>query len=188
MPASLIRYQAPTGTAGPLFSFDDGPDPELTPRLLDALGAANVRAWFFLIGERASRHPEIVRRIASDGHLLGNHSWSHPAPRTLGTAAYLEDANRGRQQIAAITGSDVADFRPPHGFLTAGIALALWRTGNRIVMWNTDPKDYRMTDPGELSRSLSEIAPTTGDLVLLHDTSSATVSAFEAGMIPAAAR
>ncbi len=182
LPDRLIRYHLPSSMPGPVYSFDDGPHPELTPRLLDALASRSIRGWFFLIGEKAAAQPELTRRIADEGHLVGNHSWSHPAPGTFGTKAYLDDVARSRASIAEITGSDPFNYRPPHGHLTTGTALGLWLSSNRIVLWSADPKDYLLDDHEILTQRVREIAPAGNDIVLMHDTNAATVAAFEQGL------
>lgn len=188
LPDRIIRYHLPRGASGPVYTFDDGPDPELTPRLLDALESRGIRGWFFLIGERAAVHPALTRRIAAEGHLIGNHSWSHPAPGTLGTRAYLADVARSRSTIADIIGRDPIDYRPPHGHLTTGIAFGLWRSGNRIVLWSADPKDYLIGNSDEVADRVQAVASNERDIVLLHDTNPATVAAFGMSMLPPADR
>ena len=76
-PHRLKRFRLPPGCPGPLLTFDDGPDPDTTPRVLDGLDDAGAKAIFFVIGERAKKHPALLRRIVESGHEIGNHSYSH---------------------------------------------------------------------------------------------------------------
>ena len=146
-------------------TFDDGPDPEWTPRVLDALAAHGMRATFFLVGERAERHPELVERILAEGHEAGSHSWDHPSLPELAPAAAAEQIARTR----AVLGSrDAGLLRPPYGHQS----LATWRLaraeGYRVVMWSIAAGDWRSDDGATLaSRILAEAAP--GAIVLLHD-------------------
>ena len=100
-------------------TFDDGPHPRLTPRLLDMLKARSIRATFFLIGENAAEYPDIVRRIAAEGHEIGNHTWDHPQLTKLNPAALREEIDRTSSTIAEITGKLPTVMRPPYGATSA---------------------------------------------------------------------
>ncbi len=161
------------------WTFDDGPDPEHTPPLLDLLARYRIRAAFFMIGSQAERHPALVRRIAADGHLVGSHSWSHPAAGSLRGTAYLADVRRGRAAIEQVVGQPVTAFRPPHGYLDAGIACRMIPGDWQIVLWSVDPKDYLLNQADVLSDRLSHAAITARDIVLLHDTGAVTAQGLE---------
>jgi peptidoglycan/xylan/chitin deacetylase (PgdA/CDA1 family) len=146
-------------------TFDDGPDPEWTPRVLDALGRLGMRATFFLVGERAARHPELVARIAAEGHEAGSHSWDHPSLPEIPLPAVAEQFDRTR---AALGERDAGLLRPPYGHQT----LATWRLaaarGYRVVMWSAAAGDWRDLDGATLAgRVLAAARP--GAIVLLHD-------------------
>jgi peptidoglycan-N-acetylglucosamine deacetylase len=94
-------------------TFDDGPHPVLTPRLLDMLKARGIRATFFLIGQNAAEYPDIVRRIAAEGHEIGNHTWDHPQLTKLSPIALREEIDRTSSTIAEIIGKPVLVMRPP---------------------------------------------------------------------------
>lgn len=150
-------------------TFDDGPHPEHTPRLLDALARTSARATFFVIGERAEQHPDIVRRIANEGHELGNHTWTHSEPSQTSTARFLSEVAQTRRLIQDLTGRDCCMMRPPKGALTIGKALGLWQQKQTVALWNVDPKDFAMPDDVTMSRWLNEYRPQSGDILLLHD-------------------
>src|SRR6266850_4703054 len=96
-------------------TFDDGPHPVLTPRLLDVLKARGIKATFFLIGQNAAEYPDIVRRIAAEGHEIGNHTWNHPQLTKLSPAALREEIDRTSSTIAEIIGKPLLVMRPPYG-------------------------------------------------------------------------
>jgi peptidoglycan/xylan/chitin deacetylase (PgdA/CDA1 family) len=150
-------------------TFDDGPDPEWTPRVLDALGEHGMRATFFLVGERAARHPGLVARIVAEGHEAGSHSWDHPSLPELAPAAAAGQIARTKAALAAaLGGRDAGLFRPPYGHQT----LATWRLaraeGYRVVMWSAVAGDWRDDDGAALAgRVLAGAGP--GAIVLLHD-------------------
>ena len=115
-------------------TFDDGPDPEQTPRVLDTLREHGVRATFFLIGSKAELHPEIVRRMAAEGHAIGIHTWSHsPGFPMRRSGAMAADILRCRESLRGITGVETDLFRPPYGVTNPMVAHAVKRTRSRCV-------------------------------------------------------
>ncbi|MBC7818783.1 MAG: polysaccharide deacetylase family protein [Planctomycetaceae bacterium] len=150
-------------------TFDDGPHPEHTPRLLDLLAASGAKGTFFVIGEQTLRHPKLVRRMVDEGHEIGNHTWTHSEPSQTSAVQFLEEVTQTRRMIQNLTGRDCRLMRPPKGALTVGKTLGLWRRQQTIALWNSDPKDFAMTNETELFRWLDGYHPRTGDIVLLHD-------------------
>jgi peptidoglycan/xylan/chitin deacetylase (PgdA/CDA1 family) len=148
-------------------TFDDGPDPESTGAILDILAAHRVPATFFCVGYRARQYPDLVRRIAAEGHAVGSHSETHRVTG-LSASAALADFVAGHRSVEEAVGGPLALFRPPHGHLPwkAGRALrgGPWRTW----LWTVDPKDYApATTPASALRVLDTCAP--GDVILMHD-------------------
>lgn len=169
------------GTGNQLaLTFDDGPHPEFTPRLLDALSAADISATFFVVGERASLHRDILQRIAKDGHEIGNHTWSHSEPRETSARKLIDEVRRTRELIEDVSGRECRLFRPPKGELTLRKLMSLRHEGQTIVLWNRDTKDYRMPDSSdEMIDWCLSYQPTSGDIVLMHDNHSHAISAVE---------
>lgn len=148
-------------------TFDDGPDPVHTPAVLDALRATGARATFFVVGERAARHPDVVRRIVAEGHTLGHHSYHHGAPESTSARALAEEIDRTRRVLRDITGQAPRLFRPPYGKLTASKLAAIWTRGQTVVLWSSDPRDFAGGDAAEIARRLPALHG--GEIVLLHD-------------------
>lgn len=170
---------AGTATSGAVcLTFDDGPDETVTPPLLDELKRHNVRATFFVRGDRASQSPAILRRIVDEGHLLGHHSWSHTAPDQTSAAQLLQEVQRTREWLRGQFGADFRWFRPPHGKVTASKVLGLWSAGLTVALWNVDPGDGLRNHARELVDWFAANPPQAGDVVLLHDTSLVTVEAL----------
>jgi peptidoglycan/xylan/chitin deacetylase (PgdA/CDA1 family) len=146
-------------------TFDDGPHPVFTPRLLDLLRRRGLRATFFLVGQAAQAYPELVRRIAADGHVIGNHTWDHP-PLVLVPGRERRRQMRRCQQAIAPLGTRF--FRPPYGEHTTALRLdALW-CGLDVIGWNVDVDDWFDTDIARMSRRLTTtVGP--GSIVLMHD-------------------
>jgi peptidoglycan/xylan/chitin deacetylase (PgdA/CDA1 family) len=145
-------------------TFDDGPHPEHTPRLLDLLDRFHVRATFFMVGQAARNHPELVTRVAST-HVIGNHSWDHPV--------FPEISGRDRRRQLRTCADAIAPygsrlFRPPHGAESRGSRLDTWLLGYRSVGWNVDAEDWLPREPNWMAeRLLDQTGP--GSIVLLHD-------------------
>ena len=146
-------------------TFDDGPDPRTTPRVLQVLEDFGVRATFFMVGESAARAPALVREVAAAGHAIGNHSWSHPPfPAIPGR----ERRRQLRACATALAPYGLRLFRPPYGEQSLASRLDALALGYRVVTWSVDPRDYKERDGVVLAaKLLGEIRP--GSIVLLHD-------------------
>jgi peptidoglycan/xylan/chitin deacetylase (PgdA/CDA1 family) len=167
----LVRGRRARGIDGVAISltFDDGPHPEYTPQVLDRLQTYGWKGTFFVVGERAAAHPDLIRRIVREGHELGNHSYTHSEPSQTTAAALIDEVRRVRQLLQELTGNVVDVTRPPKGALTWSKLRGLWAEGQTVVLWNVDPKDYRPGREVELRRWGATYDPRSGDIVLLHD-------------------
>jgi peptidoglycan/xylan/chitin deacetylase (PgdA/CDA1 family) len=161
-----VRRSGAAGTVG--LTFDDGPHPTSTPRVLDILAELEVRATFFCVGRNARAHPELVRRALAEGHAVGSHSFTHPDPEELSLRSLARDYRSGRHAVAAATGRDVRLFRPPHGHLGMGSAVMVRRQGLATWLWTVDAEDWR---PGRTTAGIIAAAGAarSGDVILLHD-------------------
>lgn len=150
-------------------TFDDGPDPASTPTLLDQLRRAGIRAAFFCVGECIARHPELARRIAAEGHLIGNHSWAHSRLTNLFSAARLrEDLERAGNEVARLTGQIPALFRPPMGLTNPRVFRVAQQLNLTVVGWSARGFDQREPSPGRIvARLMRGLEP--GAILLLHD-------------------
>ena len=173
-PASGVLY--PTITHGSrggnrvALSFDDGPDPQVTPAVLDMLAAAGARATFFVIGEKVLAQAALGRRIAGEGHELGNHSWRHSRWQNFfGTRALYEEIRRCEAVIATVTGIQRKPlYRSPIGLKSPPLARAAALAGIRICAWSLHARDTRSATPGQVAqRVLDRVRP--GDIILMHD-------------------
>jgi hypothetical protein len=146
-------------------TFDDGPHPEFTPRLMDILKKYEARATFFMVGEAAQRFPELVRRVAQAGHAIGNHSWDHASFPFISRRERQEQIKACQQ---AITPYGQRLFRPPYGEQNAVSRLdPLW-LGYQVIGWNLEVGDWWDHDPYRMADLLvRRLRP--GHIVLLHD-------------------
>ena len=149
-------------------TFDDGPNPDATPLVLDALRERGVKATFFILGRHADRWPDLVRRVADEGHAIGNHGWFHRKLHFKSPAYVRDDLTRGSKSIEAACGVHPGLFRAPHGFRSpwvTGIARSL---GQRTVGWSLGVWDSDR--PGVdviVDRTVNGARP--GSILLLHD-------------------
>jgi len=176
-PASQIfgaMLIAPARPGELALTFDDGPNSAWTPRLLEILANHEVRATFFLLGGRAQAEPALVRQIATAGHLIGNHSWSHPN-LALASASRIEaELSRTSQTIEQITGAPVRFFRPPFGARRPETLRVARRLGMVPAMWNAMTSDWENPSAdaiaSRLIRSIDRLARhARAANIVLHD-------------------
>ncbi len=149
-------------------TFDDGPDASFTPGILDLLRDHRAHATFFLVGERAARAPDLVRRIAGEGHEVANHSWSHRSLWLCGPRATEDEVGRAHDCLASLAGRAPRHFRPPWGMLNASLFPVLRRWGERCVLWSVQPEGLRPVDTEILLGHVLTRAH-AGAIVDLHD-------------------
>jgi peptidoglycan/xylan/chitin deacetylase (PgdA/CDA1 family) len=150
-------------------TFDDGPDPEVTPRVLDLLDARGARASFFCIAEKALRHPDLVREIVRRGHGVENHSSAHQHTfAMLGLAGIRKEILLAQSALAEITGRQPRFFRPPAGMRNPMLDPVLHGLRLRLVTWTRRGFDTRIGDPEEVAAKLAA-GLAAGDILLLHD-------------------
>jgi peptidoglycan-N-acetylglucosamine deacetylase len=148
-------------------TFDDGPAPPFTEQVLDVLRAKNVTATFFVCGQNVERYPEITRRIAREGHTLGNHTFSHPLLYMRSRRFIADEIDRTQKAIESAAGVRAEVFRPPYGGRWPGLMEVLGIRGLKLVMWSATGYDWRLTKNGIVNSVLREISP--GAVLLLHD-------------------
>lgn len=151
-------------------TFDDGPHPDTTPAILDALADAGQHATFFLVATRAERFPELTRRIADEGHAIGLHGVTHRTMVLLSPSRLEQELNEATKRIEAVLGKPlpVRYLRPPYGFKTFTVCQTAHRLGYPIVSWSLDVRDYKNNTVEErIERVASQLTP--GDILLLHE-------------------
>jgi len=149
-------------------TFDDGPSSPYTEHILDILHHYDVHATFFCVGLHAQAHPHILARIASEGHLLGNHTWSHPFLPDLTRDELRFQVNATNQAIRVVTGLEPTLVRPPYGSRTPEVLSWLADLGMTTVLWDNDSCDWSMPGPESITaKALSQAR--NGSIVLMHD-------------------
>ena len=194
LPDDIVQSDAATITAvrtpSPVvaMTFDDGPHPTHTPRLLDMLKERNIRATFYLIGNRVVQYPQIARRIEQEGHEIGNHSWSHPFLDRLSDAAVTREIDQTTNAIFQVTGRPPVTFRPPYGAFTRRQRTALHGARSLpTILWSVDPQDWRRPGASTVANRILRDAR-QGGIILSHDIHRGTIDAMPATLDGLSAR
>jgi len=161
-----LRVDAADGVA---VTFDDGPHPEGTPAVLEALARAGVLATFFVVGEQVRRHPSLVAETAAAGHRIALHGDTHRTHVRLAPHVFSEDLRRGHAAIAEATGREPEIHRPPYGVYSAASLAIVRRAGYRSMLWSRWGHDWSgKQTPATIADEVTEhLGP--GDVLLLHD-------------------
>lgn len=154
-------------------TFDDGPHPDYTEQLLDGLKKQEVKATFFVTGEHAELHPEIIKRMSEEGHLVGNHTYSHIQLRDSNKEAFKQELIKTNEIITQITGEEVLYVRPPYGTWDKKIETEL----NMFpVLWNIDPLDWCSNNAACIADKVVNKVK-ENDIILMHDYYDTSVTA-----------
>jgi peptidoglycan-N-acetylglucosamine deacetylase len=158
------------GVSGVALTFDDGPHPEGTPAVLEALAEAGARATFFLVGEQVQRRPALAAEIAAAGHAVGVHGFTHRLQLRLPARVVRDDVRRAVSSIEDATGARAVWHRPPYGLYSAAGLDAARGIGLRPLLWSRWGKDWRrLTTPARIVRRVTPAGLSGGDVILLHD-------------------
>lgn len=157
-------------------TFDDGPHPVCTPDLLQGLSERGVKATFFVTGERAEQNPKIIQRMQEEGHLIGNHTYSHLQLTAGNREQFKQELVKTNEVIQKLTGTTVEYVRPPYGCWDKSLEKEL---SMLPVLWTVDPKDWCCQDAGKVAKRILQKVQ-DGDIILLHDSFDTSVeAAFE---------
>lgn len=154
-------------------TFDDGPNPDYTPLILDGLKERNVKATFFLLGEEVEEYPEIVKRMYEEGHLIGNHTYDHVNLGHLCEGAACDQVKKTNEIIEEVTGYYPEYVRPPFGEWKNNIDKDMTMIK---VMWNVDPLDWATSNSDAVVRRVIQKCE-DNDIILMHDASASSVKA-----------
>lgn len=154
-------------------TFDDGPGKGTTEKLLDGLKERGVKATFFLVGEKIEDNRELVERMYAEGHLIGNHTFTHVQLSKVDGKQALEEIVKTNTLIEEITGEPVRYIRPPYGSYSNSLLMQINMTP---VLWSVDPEDWNTDNTGQVVKSVVANVK-CGDIILLHDIYDSSVAA-----------
>ncbi|GAB3950390.1 hypothetical protein GCM10029976_085030 [Kribbella albertanoniae] len=167
-PAVAAPVKTPLPTKYVVLTFDDGPDPAYTPKVLEVLAKYEVKATFFEVGKNVARHPELTKRIHAAGHVIQNHTWTHADLRHQTAAGFRKQVGDTDQAIRSAAGITTTCLRPPYGGVSSTVRQRAKELGKELVMWTIDSRDW--SKPGAAvieKRVLSSVA--SGSVILMHD-------------------
>lgn len=163
-------------------TFDDGPHPQNTPRLLDMLRSRNIKATFYVIGRNVGNHPGIVRRTVAEGHEIGNHSQTHRLLSKLSDSELRKEMQQCQDAIVSAAGVRPRTMRPPYGgLLQRQRELVHQEFGYPTILWSVDPLDWKRPGPSVVASRILD-GTRAGGIVLAHDLHSQTVDAMPAAL------
>ena len=149
-------------------SFDDGPQPRLTPVILEILEEYGNKATFFMVGENVGYYPAAARAVVEAGHEIGNHTFSHRKFGRMGRADLEREIVSCEEAIAALTERPVRFIRPPEGEMSETVRRVAGELRYRVILWDVDTRDWAHTPPDEISRHILDTVQ-AGDIILMHD-------------------
>ncbi len=161
--------RAPAGRRLVTITFDDGPDPRYTPRILDVLEKYRIKACFFLVGKKAREHPELVRRIAAAGHEIGVHGYSHKPAWLLGPRATASEIEKAISAVEEVTGQRPLYCRPPWGLFNLFFPLYCRKKGVKFILWTYMSWDWtkKATPESIVKNTIRRLAE--GAILVFHD-------------------
>ena len=149
-------------------SFDDGPHPRLTPMILEILREYGIRATFFMVGENVGYYPAAARAVASEGHEIANHTFSHRKFDRMSEAEMRQEISACEEAIASVSESPAHFVRPPEGQMSEEMRRVVGTLDYRIILWDVDTRDWAHTPPREICKHILDTVQ-AGDIILMHD-------------------
>jgi len=159
-------------------TFDDGPHAKYTPMILDVLAKYNAKATFFMLGDRVKAHENIVRRIAAEGHEIGNHTFTHLELTGSESRVIANELDRANAVITEVTGKTPVLMRPPTGSHSKRTDALAAERGMSVILWDIDPFDWKYLDSDRTYNYVMKRAK-PGSIILMHDFYAATVDATD---------
>ncbi len=161
-------YKGQSGSKRIALTFDDGPGQPITPEVLDILKAYGVRATFFMLGMNVQGHEELLKRAVREGHVIANHTWTHPDLTKCAPEQLANEMNRMNDEVMRLTGHEMVMMRPPYGYVTDENIVQLGDMGYKIIKWSIDSFDWRDVNVDQmLINTIPDIRD--GSIILMHD-------------------
>ena len=149
-------------------TFDDGPHPSQTKRILDVLDKYNVKATFFMVGINVSRYSEAGKEVALRGHEIGNHTYTHPSMGALNECSVENEVKKCEKEIEDILGYKTSLFRPPEGFINSNLLEISIKDNYKIILWTVDTRDWAHASVSSIVKNVMKNTK-SGNIILMHD-------------------
>ncbi|MBA4495762.1 polysaccharide deacetylase family protein [Paenactinomyces guangxiensis] len=163
----VLFYKGPTTRKRVALTFDDGPDKYYTPQILDILKRERIRATFFVVGNLAQKNPDVLRRIDQEGHVIGNHSWSHPQFTKISKRGVESQLSKTNKAIRDATGKEPLLIRPPYGSINKRLEKQIGGKGYKIINWSVDTLDWKGRSSDRILLTVKkQVKP--GGIILQH--------------------
>lgn len=156
-------------------TFDDGPHPKNTMKIIDLLNQYDAKATFFMLGNRVDFYPDIAKKVADEGHELGNHTWNHKDLSTLSKEEGIQEVEKTNEIIRSTTGRESTVFRPPYGAVNGQVQNSI---SSPAIFWTIDTLDWKSRNPNEILKIVKENVK-DGSIILMHDIHETSVQAVE---------
>ena len=160
-----------------MLTFDDGPHPDITPKILDILKSKKIRATFFVLGIKVAENQQILKRIVDEGHEVAAHGWNHNAITKITHAHLVNNLNQTKNAIYAATMKTPVIYRPPFGLSNADINTYITKEQKmKVILWSIDSQDWEIKDPTIIAKNIIDKTE-PGDVILCHDVHQHTIEA-----------
>lgn len=163
-----IIYKGSSHSKRIALTFDDGPDNQVTLKILDILRKEKVRATFFVTGRMVKKYPHVLKRIDQEGHIIGNHTWTHPQLTKIPLRKVRQEVQRTTHAIEKQIGKRVHFMRPPYGATNAHVVAKLKKDDYYLINWNVDTYDWKGINGKKIIQTVKDSA-VTGSIVLQHN-------------------
>jgi peptidoglycan/xylan/chitin deacetylase (PgdA/CDA1 family) len=164
-----VVHRVPTMERVVALTYDDGPHPVFTPQILDILDKYHVKATFFMIGSRMERYPEIVKEVMKRGHVIANHTYTHPRNIEMDTSPQIiRELEQCEQVIERMTGHRAYLFRPPRGLVDSTVFTIAQEEGYRTILWTVSADHHDAPTPESMAERVSNLIK-PGGIILAHD-------------------
>lgn len=178
LPKRYILWEGEKDTRKIALTFDDGPNPCYTEKLLDLLSSHQIKATFFLLGKNLEIYPQIARRIMSEGHLIGNHTYAHKHISEISIGDFKKELNKTQNMIKKIFNRDFNYFRPPCGRFGFGHVAYCISKQLTTVLWTLDSRDFEYKGKQHILNNVIGDGIKGGDIILFHDNNGFTLEAL----------
>ena len=149
-------------------TFDDGPHPRYTPRILEILEEYGIKATFFVVGVNAENYPDTIEKVIKAGHEIGNHTYSHPHVSSLNSITLRREVEGCESSIYGLTDYKTKLFRPPEGLIDADVRTVLRDLDYKVILWDLDTRDWAHTPADDIANYVTDNIA-AGDIILMHD-------------------